>query len=220
MAVPPAGRWRGLRVLAWPQPRVSRASCPAAAGSSRVCHSACPASVPGVRAGCEVEHRPQLGQPVQDVQAQRVLVPAVAEAGRQVPVAGPVHVLDPGRAASRSPPRGPARRASRTAGRAAAGSPPPRRRGRDLVGRAARSATCRPGRSRAARASAWRSRVAFTSSTSPVSAAMRSPVSAGGGGLRGGPGRPASRCARRAGAARRSGLLARLRPGHRRQLHG
>jgi hypothetical protein len=47
-------------------------------------------------AGLEVEQRPQGGQDVQGVQAQVVGGPAGAEGGGQVPVAGPVDLLDPG----------------------------------------------------------------------------------------------------------------------------
>ena len=46
--------------------------------------------------GLQVQHRPQLGCDVQPVQAQVVGGPAGAEAGGQVPVAGPVDLLDPG----------------------------------------------------------------------------------------------------------------------------
>ena len=50
----------------------------------------------GAAAGLQVQHRPQLGCDVQPVQAQVVLIPAGAEGGGQVPVAGPVDLLDPG----------------------------------------------------------------------------------------------------------------------------
>jgi hypothetical protein len=51
---------------------------------------------PGAAAGLQVQRRPQLGQDVEGVQAQVVLLPAGAEAGGQVPVAGPVDLLHPG----------------------------------------------------------------------------------------------------------------------------
>ena len=50
----------------------------------------------GAAGGLQVQHRPQLGCDVQPVQAQVVGGPAGAEAGGQVPVAGPVDLLDPG----------------------------------------------------------------------------------------------------------------------------
>ncbi len=44
----------------------------------------------------EVEHRPQLGEDVESVQAQVVRLPARAEGGGQVAVSGPVDLLNPG----------------------------------------------------------------------------------------------------------------------------
>jgi len=50
----------------------------------------------GTAGGLQVQHRPQLGQDVQAVQAQVVGGPAGAQAGGQVSVSGPVDLLDPG----------------------------------------------------------------------------------------------------------------------------
>ena len=50
----------------------------------------------GAAGGLQVQHRPQLGCDVQPVQAQVVGGPAGAEPVGQVPVAGPVDLLDPG----------------------------------------------------------------------------------------------------------------------------
>src|SRR5216684_7387290 len=64
----------------------------------------------------EVEDGPEFHEPVEPVQAQQVLFPAGSEGGGEVPVAGPVDLLDPGtqphagfltvRAAEFPPPRG------------------------------------------------------------------------------------------------------------------
>ena len=62
----------------------------------RAWYSAWADSIRGVRSGLEVEHRPQVGQDVQAVQAQVVRAPAGAEGGGQVPVAGLVDLLHPG----------------------------------------------------------------------------------------------------------------------------
>ena len=66
------------------------------AGTIRAWNSACAETHRGAAAGLEVEHGPQLGQHVQAVQAQRVLLPARAEGGSELAVAGPVDLLDPG----------------------------------------------------------------------------------------------------------------------------
>ena len=97
--------------------------------------------------GLQVEHRPQLAEPVQGVQAERVLLPAAAQRGREVAVAGPVDLLDPG-----------AEPADGVVAGLAVEPPEPRRRGR-LVGRVPRRRRARsrpagrPGR-RPARAQA------------------------------------------------------------------
>ena len=44
----------------------------------------------------KVEQRPELAEPVERVQAQRVLFPAFRECGRDLAVSGPVDLLDPG----------------------------------------------------------------------------------------------------------------------------
>ena len=61
----------------------------------RAWYSAWPDSSLAVR-GLQVQDGPQAGQDVQAVQAQVVGGPAGAEGGGQVPVAGPVDLLDPG----------------------------------------------------------------------------------------------------------------------------
>jgi len=49
-----------------------------------------------VSRGAEVEGGPQFHEPVEPVEAERVLFPAGAEGGGQVAIAGPVDLLDPG----------------------------------------------------------------------------------------------------------------------------
>jgi hypothetical protein len=44
----------------------------------------------------EVEHGPEFGQPVQGVEAEGVLVPALPQATGEVAVAGAVDLVDPG----------------------------------------------------------------------------------------------------------------------------
>ena len=104
---------------------VSRWSCSARAGSRRICHSAWLARVEVLAFWLEVEGRPEFHQPVQAVEAEGVLVPAGAEGGGEVAVAGAVDLLDPG--------------AQPVEGLVAFGSVefPPSRRGRQLVGLAA-----------------------------------------------------------------------------------
>ena len=50
----------------------------------------------GGAARAEVEHGPQLAEPVEEVQAQGVLLPARQQRGGDLPVAGPVDLIDPG----------------------------------------------------------------------------------------------------------------------------
>jgi hypothetical protein len=51
---------------------------------------------PGGAAGLKIQDGPQAAEDVQAVQAQVVALPAGAQGGGQVPVAGPVHLLYPG----------------------------------------------------------------------------------------------------------------------------
>ena len=51
---------------------------------------------PGAALVLEVEHRPELGEDVEPVQAQVVGLPAGAEGGGQVAVSGSVDLLNPG----------------------------------------------------------------------------------------------------------------------------
>ena len=216
MAAPLAGRWRpaGAGMAA-------AAGLPGQLLGRGRQQPGVPFGLPGQRAGGagrgQVEHRPQLGQPVQDVQAQRVLVPAVAEAGRQVPVPGPVHVLDPGAQLADRLPARLTRRASRTWGRAAAGSPPPPR-GLPSAGPLERLPAIAEGRRGRPRA-AW----SWWPACHPAAAGQCGDALAGlpaGGGLRGWS-RSASFSVSPASwsstAVRPSGSC---RPGHRRQLHG
>ena len=126
MAVPPSSRARGRGRLAWPQRRVSAGELVGGGGEQPGVPFGLPGQGAGGAPGLEVQDGPQLGQPVQDVQAQRVLVPAVGQAGGEVAVAGPVDLVDPG-----------AQLGDRLVARGAVELPEPGRRGR-LVARRAR----------------------------------------------------------------------------------
>ena len=86
---------RAGRAALWPQRVVSIMSCSAMAGTIRAWNSAWAETTAGVRPGCRYSTRPQLGEQVEPVQAQRVLFPAWSEGGGELPVAGPVHLGDP-----------------------------------------------------------------------------------------------------------------------------
>ena len=116
----------------------------------------------GGAGGLQVEHRPQLGEDVDPVQAQGVLVPARAQDGGELPVAGPVHLLHPAAqpaiALARS---SPASFHQRRTGAGAADGAAPRPRQRRFAGQRGecveaqggqlreRAAVCRPGGRRA-----------------------------------------------------------------------